>query len=96
MAQITIMVGDETILMMGKGPNVLVPMEDSERTAAFHALTAALAAIAGVTPLRSSVSKEAETDEHCEETSQCPPDRKSGAVVHLSERLASRTIRHPD
>jgi hypothetical protein len=88
--------GDDVVMDMAEDGNLLLPLDDGERSIAFFALTDALAAIAAVMPRPSCAATEAAQDEHCEEIAQHPDGHRSGAVVHLSERLASRTTRLPD
>jgi hypothetical protein len=67
------------------GRNALVPMDSSERTAAFSLLIGALALLAGVMPPESSVATEVATDEHCSESEQYHYDHTDDVVVPLTK-----------
>lgn len=46
---VQVLIGQEVIFSTSDGENALVPLDESERAKAFHALTSALAILCGVT-----------------------------------------------
>jgi hypothetical protein len=82
---------DQTIFRSDDGGNVLAPSDKDERAKAFHALTGALAILAGVTPLSLRPSIEAVKDQHSEETPQYPAAQTGGVVVPLRGRRDNPT-----
>jgi len=87
---LSVTLNDQVIFHVADGQSVLVPFDEDERTKAFHALTGALAVLAGITPLCQSYATEGAKDECLAENAQYPGGHRSGVVVPLRARQADQ------